>query len=784
MAPADGPLLAFGEFVFDPQACVLRRAGEPVRLQPKTFDLLHYLLRHPLRVLDKDELLAAVWPGVVVTDHSLTRAIKDLRRALQDDAAAPRYIDTVARRGYRFMLEPQPLSPAPAVQGRARASDVQAVAPPAVVAPSAPSRARLGRLAWPAAFLGLLVLLLGVALWQGRMGSQEAAPVASIAVLPFVNLTPSVPGVDEGAARALADGVAEDLLDRLGQVPRMQVVARTSSFSFREQSDDVKRIGRALGVAWVLEGSVRTDGERVLIATQLVDTRTGYRAWSTRLERPLADLFAMQDEIARNVAIQVMKHIDPGVEFPDAHRSAGVEAWKEYMLARELFSRRTQDWRPAARAALQRALALEPDFGRALALQAIVDILEAEHAPQRDALHRAARDGLQRALAVDPRLGLAHAAQGLLHLQRNEWAQADRALSRALELDPQLSAAYNWRHIAFNSLGKPEEAQALLSRALQLDPLNPTLRSNLAAAYEREGREALARQELLRLLELPARPQGATASLLSLDTDYGRLAEALRWALMVERDGTAHWGPVAGGSLLPVLARLELHEPLALRLAAFEGRVVPVPMMRRLHEALLRQGRLEDFERLAQALLTQPSGPPQRFWALRTTSLALRGRLDEALAAQVMHGRVPVREGLRELADMLSALAWARLQAGDPAQRAVAQADLARLIDQGEAGELGRSPQVQAEQAMHRALSGQIDAALQQLEAAVQAGFNDHLWLLHDPRWTGLQAHPRFVAVQQAAARSAAAERAIALVRMASDPAYAGVMPTTGPRAP
>jgi TolB-like protein/DNA-binding winged helix-turn-helix (wHTH) protein len=808
VAVARGPALRFGDFVLDPQRYELRRGTGPVRLQPKTFDLLLHLLQHPDRVLDKEELLAAVWPGVVVTEHSLTRAVKDLRRALDDDAAAPRYIETVARRGYRFMLRPQPLEAAGAAApelhapeepeepgGRPRPSAppmppmpaMPALSPvPAVpVVPPAPARR------WPlpdlwALLLGVAVLAalgLGWALSRSAGWPAPAVPAASVAVLPFANLTPPGQG-DEALAQTLADGVAEDLLDRLAQLPRLQVVARTSSFAFREQAQDVKRIGRTLGVAWVLEGSVRTDGQRVRVGAQLVDTRSGFRAWSVRLERPLADLFALQDEIARSVAVQVVQHIEPGSALPDAHRSAGVQAWREFMLARELFNRRTQDWRAPARAALQRALALEPDFARALALLAIVDLLEAEHAGDRDAWVRGAEAALRRALAADPRLGLAHAAQGLLHLQRNEPARADAALARAVELDPQLAAAYNWRHIVLNQLGRAAEAQAVLAQALQIDPLNPTLRGNLASALEREGRYDAARQELLRLMELPARPQGATASLRAMDLDWGRLAPALRWALQLERDAAANWGPQAAVPLLPVLARLELAEPLAPRLAALQGQVLPVAVLRRMDETLLRLGRLEESEAWARALLASQPRPPQRFWAVRATSLALRGRLEEALAAQAAHAREPVREGLRELADMTSALAWARLRQGDAGQQRLARADLARLLAQGEAGELGRSPQARAEQAMHRALAGQVEAALQQLEAAQRDGFNDHLWLRHDPRWGALQGEPRFVAVQQAAARSAAAERAAVLRLAAGDPGYATLRPGPAPTPP
>jgi TolB-like protein/DNA-binding winged helix-turn-helix (wHTH) protein/tetratricopeptide (TPR) repeat protein len=755
-------VLRFGDFILDPQHFALRRAGlegaegETLHLQPKTFDLLHHLLRHPGRVVEKDELLAAVWPGVLVTEHSLTRCIKDLRRALGDDAAAPRYIETVARRGYRLMVVPQAEATTLAMGEINAAAAVNPTlqidfAPEAARSlPQRPPAPWWRSPAMVAAALAVVVALVWAVLWR-----NPPAPVASIAVLPFSVLSATA----ADGAQLFADGVAEDVLDRLAQLPRLQVVARTSSFAFRDAAQDAKRIGRALGVLWLLEGSVRRDGERVVVSAQLVDASSGYRRWNARFERPLSDLFALQDEIARSVAAQVVQRIEPGTPLPEAHRSAGVEAWQHYMLARELFNRRTQDWQPRARQALEQALALEPGFSRALALFGIVVQIGDHRRGVDRATPALAEQAVQRALADDPRLGLAHAAAGLLRLQQGDHTGADTALQRALELDPMLVIAHNWRAIVLTKQGRIAESDAQLQAGLRIDPLNPVLLGNVGVAHEREGRPDEARRSYLRMLELPARPTGAYYSLLALDRDHGRLAEALRWALAIESEATPRWGALAAVPTLPLLAALGLDEAAVLRLQALQGQAVPPAVFRAYEAALLRLGRHGEVEAAAQATMAGPREMPAWWVPARASSLALRGQLPAALAtlATRSSGPNPLSDG--EQADHRMAVAWAQLGAGDAAQRSAAQQDIAQIVTQADAGRLESSPAAVALHALAHALAGDEDGAVLRLERAQAAGFNDHRWLALDPRWAALRTQPRFQAVLAAAQAAMAMQR-------------------------
>jgi len=600
------------------------------------------------------------------------------------------------------------------------------------------------------------------------------APVASIAVLPFSVLS----AADADNAQLFADGLAEDVLDRLAQLPRLQVVARTSSFAFRGAEQDAKRIGRSLGVLWLLEGNMRRDGDRVVVNAQLVDAVSGYRRWSARFERPLVDLFALQDEIARSVAAQVVQNIEPGTPLPDAHRSAGVEAWQHYMLARELFNRRTQDWRPLARQQLEQALALEPGFARAQALFSIVLQL-GNHGGGARGDSALAEQAVQRALADDPRLGLAHAAAGLLRLQRGDYPGADAALQRALELDPMLVIAHNWRFNSLAQQGRTTDADAQLQAGLRIDPLNPVLLGNVGVAHERDGRPEEARRSYLRMLELPARPVGAYYALLVLDRDHGRLAEALRWGLAIEGGAVARWGgPPAGVPALSLLAALGLDDTAARLLQKLQGQAVPPAVFRGYEAALLRMGRHAEVESAALATMNEPRQLPAWWMPARAASLALRGQLPAALDVLAKRSSLPNPLSERQQADHRLAVAWAMAQAGDAAQRSLAQQDIAQVVALAQAGRLEGSPAALALHALAHALAGDSEGALQRLEQALAGGFNDYRWLQHDPRWAALRTQPRFQAVQAAAQASMAMQRDEVRRRIASgDRDYAALAP-------
>jgi len=231
--------LTFARFRFEPESARLWSGKREIKLTPKAARVLAVLIGRAGEPVSKDELFGEVWRGTVVSDDALVTCIQELRKALGDDAKKPKYIETRHRRGYRFVAPVDGASAAPA---------------------------------------------------------PEPARIASIAVLPFTDMSP---GRDQDY---LCDGLAEELIDALTHIDGLRVAARSSSFQYRGAGLDVKQAGRDLGVDSLLEGSVRKAGDKLRITVQLIDTRSGYHKWSERFDRELGDLFATQDEIAETVA--------------------------------------------------------------------------------------------------------------------------------------------------------------------------------------------------------------------------------------------------------------------------------------------------------------------------------------------------------------------------------------------------------------------------------------------------------------------------------------------------
>jgi len=287
-------LLRVGDWCVNPRSSQISRNGESSRIETRTMRLLLALAERPGQVVSIDQLLSDVWPDVTVSSDSVYQAVTSLRRLLGDDPRQPAYIETVPRLGYRMIapvqpwsLEPSPLEPSP-----------QDSAPPAAATP-APGRWRIWLLGG-AAVLAMALVAAFVARPAPPATTHSAAPnpppPQSIAVLPFLDLTP---GMQNGE---FADGITEELIDKLSKVPGLRVPAPTASFYYKEKQLPIADIARALGVAYVLDGSVRKSGTRVRVSARLVRADNGYVAWTEDYDRSFHDLLWVQDDIAGEVA--------------------------------------------------------------------------------------------------------------------------------------------------------------------------------------------------------------------------------------------------------------------------------------------------------------------------------------------------------------------------------------------------------------------------------------------------------------------------------------------------
>jgi adenylate cyclase len=319
---------------------------------------------------------------------------------------------------------------------------------------------------------------LGWLLWP-RLAPPPAAVYESIAVMPFANLS------GDPAHDYFSDGMAEELLNLLAQVPGLQVAARTSSFAFKGQNVDIREIGRLLAVDTVLEGSVRRSGDRVRITAQLVDATSGYHLWSQNYDRQMEDIFAVQDEISAEI-VQALKGTlgsPAAVERLPARSvpTENIEAYTIYLQARHQWKRRGAE--PVRRSIelFEQALELDPAFAQAWSgLAAAKVVLPGYIGEAPDAYSVAATDAARQALAHDPNLAEAHAVLAQIQSQEGDWTGAEASFFFAISLDPNDSTTRHWYSLLLGKAGRLKDALAQAQIAFDLDPASPIINYNLA----------------------------------------------------------------------------------------------------------------------------------------------------------------------------------------------------------------------------------------------------------------------------------------------------------------
>ena len=393
------------------------RGDEVIELPKLSFDLLLALVRSAPDVVSIDALLTRVWPGVIVSPETVVQRVKMLREALDDRAAEPRYIMALRLRGYRLVAAVSKTEAPNAYRitpGAALEPEVPAPQLPAVAKPEAsqPNRRLFAALA--AAGLALIVAL---GLWALQRGATPTSPapntqdpaLRTVAVLPFKNLS------GDPADAAISLGVPDIVLDRLTSVEGLTVVARDSAFRAGDESADPAEISQRLRAAFLVDGTVQRSGTMLRVSARLVDARAGQTLWSTHYDRPIEDLFAMQDDIATQVATALNDRIS-GMRAPEAAAAPtqNIEAYLAWLRGRTLTGRYTAAKADAAASEFQQAIALDPGF--AVAYAALYDA-RMQSAALRfedfDAARRNNRPLLERALALDPHSGEVLFAQAM-----------------------------------------------------------------------------------------------------------------------------------------------------------------------------------------------------------------------------------------------------------------------------------------------------------------------------------------------------------------------------------
>jgi len=474
--------------------------GGTVILDPKVMGVLVELAAGAGRVVSRDELLSTLWPDTVVTEDALTRCVYELRRQLAQAGGDERYkamFQTLPKRGYRLDAEVAGAPPAGESRGAGR------------------NRGRL----WLVAAAAVIAIAATALFWLGPK-DINADSVRSVAVLPFVDMSA---GKDRGY---LSDGIAEEILNRLAQSERLRVIARTSSFSIRDEPLDVPQIAARLDVEYVLEGSVRKAGDRIRVTAQLIDAATNSHLWSQTYDRSMGDLFAVQDEVAGSVAAALNATLDgAGVQ---ARAPVSIGAYQSYLQGQFLYHRRLEGDVERSVEYFEDAVRQDPQFARAWAALASACNLLANYTGEYDPRWAVRQEAAARkAVELDPDLAVAHMRLAQFLWVNRQRAEAVRHFKRALALDPDDPAVLAAVATSARMAGDRAHALQLWGRIVAKDPLSSIYRGNYAVYLLEAGRLEESRVQYDKLFEInPAAGPEPLAGLVRVFTLMKRYDDA------------------------------------------------------------------------------------------------------------------------------------------------------------------------------------------------------------------------------------------------------------------
>ena len=463
-----------GPWEVRPKLGMLAGPGGDVHLEPKVMGVLVCLAEQAGEVVTRDQFVERVWDGRIVSDEVLSRCISLLRTRLGDNPREPTLIQTVPKIGYRLIAPVEP------IHGRGLAAAAERAPVPAVTG-SASDRAAFVRIAAAAGVVVAAAIAFLLVTRDGGNGDPPQGEVRpSIVVLPFVNHS------NDPDNEYFSDGLTEELIDRLARVEGLEVVASTSAFAFKERRADVRDVARQLGVAYVLEGNVRRDDERVRITAQLIDAERGFHAWSERYDTELRDIFGVQDEISNSIVAELRPRLSADAAQPAAARPTEVFPAYELLLQGRYHLKRREE-APIRRSIelLQQAVELDPGFGDAYReLARAYALLPNYSYEDREEMFELARETLELGIARDPALAdTAHDVFGFLHYSRWEWIDAEQQFRRALAVAPNDPTVRQWYSQHLASVGKPSESLQHILAAKRLDVLSPVVNDRLAIAY-------------------------------------------------------------------------------------------------------------------------------------------------------------------------------------------------------------------------------------------------------------------------------------------------------------
>ena len=481
----NGRIYRFDQFELLADEGELRNGNSCTRLQDKPLRLLTVLLDNPQRLVTRDQLRERMWGSNTFVDYELgiNVAVKKARDALGDSAEDPRFIQTVSKKGYRFILPVEVCYPevsAPAVSMPPSAADGPSALPNA-----APVRRHAFHLRWIFALLATVVLSsLGLWLFGVQANRRHAPQIHSLAVLPLRDLSP------DSGQEYFADGITEELITNLAQSLPLRVISRTSVMRYKRTEKPISEIARELGVEAIIEGAVARSGNQVTVTVQLIDAGEDRHLWAQTYHRDLGDLLGMEAELAQRIASQVGGTLtsDHQIKVKQS-RPVDPRVSELYMKGRYFWNKRTDEGFMKAAEYFQQAVELDANYAPAYAGLADCYLFGQPATLPPKVLAVKIKELATRALEIDDSLGEAHATLGLLSQNFEwDWAKAEREYKRAIDLNPNYATAHHWYGEELKLTGRFEEAHEQMKLASDLDPLSLAIIRDTGNLYYAERR--------------------------------------------------------------------------------------------------------------------------------------------------------------------------------------------------------------------------------------------------------------------------------------------------------
>src|SRR5213083_64018 len=489
-------VVRFGTYEVSLQSGEVRKAGVKIRVQQQPMKLLEILLERPGEVVTREELRGRVWADESFGDfdQAVNIAIGKLRSALGDSAENPRYIETLPKRGYRFIAEVSVVAADDRTKRPESAAGDKPGTESGLQLQGAGSTVAPKRRQWPTrrviVALTLVLSLPILAVWLIRSRGRAPTGIRSLAVLPLDNLS------GDASQNYFADGMTDELITDLAQISALRVISRTSVMVYKGARKPLPQIARELNVDAVVEGTVLHSGKQVRITAQLIRAPADKHLWAQSYEGDVRDTLALQKKVARAIVEQIRIKLTPQEDAVlENVKVVNPEAYDNYLKGRYFWNKRTADGLKKASYYFNRAIEGDPNYS--LPYTGLADIHQLSDHPQ------LAREEVQKALDLDDQLPEAHNSLArLLYLFNRDWEGADREFKRALELDHNYAPAHHWYSMYLAVEGRKEQALAEAQKASELDPLSPVVGANLAKILQEAGHNDKAIEQAKKTLDL------------------------------------------------------------------------------------------------------------------------------------------------------------------------------------------------------------------------------------------------------------------------------------------